>query len=593
MGFDPDKYLAEKKAQAQGFDPDAYLAEKLGPEVSMGSKAQASLEGFGQGAAAGYLPHLQAGTERGTNSLLGVLGVGPEAVDAELRDKGFSVPEQSYLQSRDENIGRQAGLKQAAPGYYYGGMLGGVVTAAPGVSKLMSIIPGLGAPAAGSLGRIAQAGEAGLVQGAVQNPGDTLGEVHNPLEGDLQLGERAYDAALGAATGVAVQGAGEFVNKGVNTIRAAEEGARDFANSRAAAAVGLNKAQVKAAIRKDAPGQEGEKIKEMGRYALDHGIVQAGDDITAIANRSGQMQNATGKQIGAAYETASQLLSDPKAFQALPAETRQAIQATNFEPQKMAEDFLNGFKSDVTGLPTGREAYRAAQRLMANFRDQGKIVGIQRMQAWKEGMDDLIWNANKAKAFGQPVEGAESWIAFRDFLKVKIDARIDVLDQAFGKNLGASLKALNKDYGQLSNINRVARDRVAGELGNNFLSITDKIFAGEGAMAGGLAGGMEGSILGLGAGLASKTARTYGRPVMAVGADKTADVFHFLANLSPTGSRVAGGAADAFNSLITQGPISIGGGSANLRGQPVPISLPPAGQEPSPNERRMMKIGKK
>lgn len=181
-------------------------AEPVDGEPDSDYKGSAALEGFGQGVAAGYLPQLQAGAERAIDKGLGLVGMGPDAVDQKLRSQGFNVPEQSYVQSRDQNIARMKGYADKAPGYYYGGQVGGVLASAPAVAKM---IPGVAArPAAGFLSKASQAATSGAIQGAVQNPGDTQGKVDV-----LQIPERIENAKTGAAIGGGLSVAGSAISK--------------------------------------------------------------------------------------------------------------------------------------------------------------------------------------------------------------------------------------------------------------------------------------------------------------------------------------------------------------------------------------------
>ncbi len=178
------------------------------PEPDAAYKAKATLEGFGQGVAAGYLPQIEAGTERAISGGLGLLGMGPDAADDKLRKQGFNVPEQSYVKSRDQNIARMNKYAQDVPGYYYGGQVGGVLATAPLISKNIARLPGMATSAAGLLGKATQAAASGAIQGAIQNPGDTAGEV-NPI----QAKERLNNATTGAAIGGGLSVAGSALQK--------------------------------------------------------------------------------------------------------------------------------------------------------------------------------------------------------------------------------------------------------------------------------------------------------------------------------------------------------------------------------------------
>lgn len=523
---------------------------------------QASLGGFGQGALAGYLPQAQAAA--------GGLIPDPNAdVDAKLKGQGFSIqqPEDTYINRRDDNIRRMEMEQKENPKSFLGGQLAGAIATSPMAGKAIGAIPGMaklaslgkaGVDAAGvatkgsALARIAQSAATAGAMGAVQNPGDTEGQMSG-----LQLGERAENAGKSALLGGALQGGVEGVSKGIQVIKGMPDFLNEFAEKRGAAATGLSKAEAKAAIKADPSGMEGKKLKELGRYVLDNKIVQVGDDITDVANRSGTMKKAVGKQIGQAYDTASELLSDPKEFARLTPEQKVLIQKTNFKPQEMAKEFLDSVASSVKGTPNGDQVLNSARKVAANFAQKGKMAGINDIHEFQSQLDDLIFKSDQAfKRSGVQTPGTEALGGMRDFIKSKIDARFDALDNVFGKSLGSDLKELNKNYGMLSKVNSIARNRLSGDMGNNFLSLTDKMAAmggaglgaSEGYKHGGMGGAVEGALLGAGAGLVSKAARTYGRPLMTIGADKASG----LLNAATPG--FLPGAADAATGLLSRTP---------------------------------------
>lgn len=180
------------------------------PQQASGGAAQAALEGYGQTATLGYLPQLQAAASQGIDKVTGALGVGPAGVDAQLRAQGFNVPEESYVDARDQNIARHEQQYEEHPGATLAGK-------AAGLAGSMLITPaaaGLKAARGAGLAKTAlTAAGSGALQGAAYNPGDEKGVVHNPLEGDFQAGDRAKNAAIGAAIGAPMGAAGYGIGK--------------------------------------------------------------------------------------------------------------------------------------------------------------------------------------------------------------------------------------------------------------------------------------------------------------------------------------------------------------------------------------------
>lgn len=184
-----------------------------------GDPGQAFVEGIGQTASMGYLPQLQAGTEMGVDKLSELLGMGPAGADAKLREQGFSVPEESYVQKRDANIARQGAQAATNPLAANLGKGLGVVTGG-------ALLP-LGRAAAGikTAGQaIGQGAKSGALLGALINPGDSPGEVS-----PMQLSDRAMNAGIGGTAGALMSGAGAGIKSLADKSRMVER-VKDSAN---------------------------------------------------------------------------------------------------------------------------------------------------------------------------------------------------------------------------------------------------------------------------------------------------------------------------------------------------------------------------
>lgn len=185
MAFDPDAYLATKKASS-GFDPDAYLAtKKTAPAAPEVSKLESAVRGAGQGLSLGFGDEIAGG------------------IESAFTDK-------SYTEARDESRANNEKARASNPKTYMGTQVVGSV--AP------MFIPGAQGVSAAKLAALA-----GL-QGLGESDADlTKGE----------FGDAAKDTAVSAAMGFAIpkamQGAGKvlkaapaaFENVAVNNARRA------------------------------------------------------------------------------------------------------------------------------------------------------------------------------------------------------------------------------------------------------------------------------------------------------------------------------------------------------------------------------------
>ncbi len=171
--------------------------------------AEAFTEGFGQTATMGYAPQLQAATQQ--------LMPDPSAdVDEQLKAQGFNIqqPENTYVAARDRFIDRGNQLQKEQPlamgtGQVVGAINNAILTGA-GLGK---VAPGLASKAMSLKGALGKGAATTGLMGAIYNPGDETGVVHNPIEGDVQAGDRAKNAAMSAAVSLPLSAVGYGVGR--------------------------------------------------------------------------------------------------------------------------------------------------------------------------------------------------------------------------------------------------------------------------------------------------------------------------------------------------------------------------------------------
>lgn len=200
--FDPAAFLEKvEPAKKSGFDPAAFLdkveVKKQKPEQY--GKAQTALEHGANAASLGYLPQMQAMAQKPIYGALNKL-------------TGQNVEPDDYTKARDINIERLKGEQEENPKTAFGSQVAGSV-----IGAAATPIPGIGA-SKGLLGALGRGASAGAAQGALQNPGDTKGEV-NPL----QLEERYSNAKKGAAIGGAVGGVAGVAGEALGALERAPE----------------------------------------------------------------------------------------------------------------------------------------------------------------------------------------------------------------------------------------------------------------------------------------------------------------------------------------------------------------------------------
>lgn len=399
-GFDPDKYLQEKSASisaSQGFDPDVYLQQKgvaveSKPQTSTG---QTALEHFGNGAAFGYLPQLQAVAEKGVDAIssakdkvLQTIGLDELAsIDAQLRQKGFKLPEKTYTEVRDENVKRLAQEKKDHPNVALASELAGGVATGIATGGLM---PEVGA-AETIAGKIAQGAwhgaKTGAVYGAASNPGDVEGEIS-----PLQFGERYENAKRGAKYGTLIGAAVPVVAKAI------ESGSDAVSNT----AGKLKKLAEKSAVNATgATGKEATKFSDnAGRELLDRGIVKFGDSQEKIAGRASAAVEEANKQIDTALsdlENKGVKVDANKIYDSV----RKKITELKADPskadisgilEKELDNLVNATEAKGTtqfGVKEAEEIKRGYGRKAGNWADPEKsMAGKEMYQTYRKGVED-------------------------------------------------------------------------------------------------------------------------------------------------------------------------------------------------------------
>lgn len=491
--FDPKAYLASKAASSD-FDPKAYLAEKSGakPETSTSDKLQTAAENFGQGLTGGYLPQIQAAIQPVSDKIFGaIIGDHPE-------------PE-SYVKSRDENIRRIESESSRNPKSAVAGQVAGVVTGA-------ALTPELGG--AGVISKAARGAAAGAAYGAAQNPGDVEGVV-NPIQGK----ERLENAKTGAEFGAA----GALIEKGVGAMRNSADSAQKFANAQAVKAAG---GTLKDMRQIQAKG----KIDELGQFALDNKIVEAGDTVKDVAKKAESFRQKVGDDLDAIYGKAKQAMEQHGAQGVEGAPGVGTPQITGFNPAQNKDQILSAVSEQLGDSPAKAKAVSTVRKYLGQLeRDYGdQVLDPKKANDIKTAVDKEINYARNPLTKNPAAE--EGYSVLRNYINEAVKSHVEQLGAASGDpELAKKLVNANKAYGNARQFQNMADDRIARDMANKTFGLTDTIAGTGGAAAGYVAGehsghGMEGAIAGFMAGAAHKSLGKYGASTMASMANKAAPV---------------------------------------------------------------------
>lgn len=463
--------------------------QKTSPDPTPEENGQAALQGFGEQATFGYLPKIQA-------AVSSVLPNPNAAIDEKLKSEGFKInaPEPTYEGEKEafkqygEDVSKKAPVASAI------GSIGGAISTAGMPAGILGKAGKLGkavfgAPAASLLGRAGQAAASGALTGAIQ---DTEGDRFENAKGAAGLG-------AGIETGLGILG------KTGRALGRAGAGLKKFAEERAVAATGAAKSDVTRLLKKDPTGHTGDELRRLGRFALDEKLVHAGDKIGDIAERIGNAKQAAGKELGSIYDTAS------------------LRGGASIDTTEIASEAIDHARAAFKGTPGGDKAIKAIEQQAENLAENG-ATDLNTLQQFKEGLDDLIPYDKGLQVISKPEK--EALVGMRRFIADKISSHLDTLSPEYR----TTVKKINDRYGKLAELDRIARNRVSSETGNNLLSLTDKmaLYGAPAALGGGIGAASGGgdtdtmlkrAAIGAGAGLLSKTARSYGRPLVMKGAD--------------------------------------------------------------------------
>jgi hypothetical protein len=409
-----------------------------------GSAMGAAGLGFGQGASMGFVDELAGVVGGGTaalskqlvgglktapgralaRALLGAKGIPDDALDA-LIDQSFaqslnevtginaSDPRSAYEQTRDIARRDSAAAKAAHPTAFTTGEVAGAI-ASPGPKTK---------PGAQGLARASSLAKQGALYGGASAAGmSEASPVDNP-------GRLALDAAMGAGMGAVIAPAVPIVadkfGRGMKTL--SQEQALKAMGVRAGISSQLEKRGYETA----------DAARQLGQDALDMELVRPFRTAEDVAERAGFAKETQGARIEGA-------LSDADA-------------AVPFDAERASWDMAGNVMGPEGLSPAAIDKSRGAQRLVRNAAD------LPRVQA------STFKNANRLKS--DMYEGID--YGNDPALKTKLERKAagglrksieDQVAEAAGPDAADELRAANRAYGSLSDIQPLAREEANRQL---------------------------------------------------------------------------------------------------------------------------------
>lgn len=407
--FDPSKPF-----ETVELDPrQPFTTAEVNPE---GSPMEAALSGFGKAASFGYLPQLQAVTEK-------LLPDPTNEAKESLAKRGFNLPgEKTYTQLRDEAAKFQEQLAQENPKASLAGEVAGTVFGG-------AAIPGGGAKT--FLGKLGQAAKTGAVYGAIRNPGETQDEVS-----PIQLGERVKNVATDAALGTAAQGVFSGIGKIGEKIAKSPLATKTYAEMKALKASGFMKPAFQKAFGKG-------RAEELGRTVIDEKIVQIGDDISSIAKKAEKLKEESGQNIANIYKNANEQASD----------------IIYHDPNRIIQDSVENELGSMRGQI---EEASAGKRGASYVRDLGGYVNTSEKSTFPD------WAANKGMLKKDITEALDRKSG-KYYERLKDIAKENLRNGSYSPVSGANMpnfefKALEMPGDKISNIKKIFQEEMSNPL---------------------------------------------------------------------------------------------------------------------------------
>lgn len=474
--------------------------------ASSGDVAQTAIEGFGKGASVGYLPQLQAATSQGVDAIgdakdkaLHAVGLGHLAsTDSQLREQGFDIPVETYVQARDANIRRQAQQAKDNPVTAKAAEIAGGLTTAVASS---GVLPEAGA-AKTLLQKVGQGAlqgaKTGFIYGAAANPGDKEGVVD-----PTQLNERALNAEKGTAIGATIGGAIPVIAKGISSgVGAASDKLKALAEKSAVNATGATGKQAS------------EFADDAGRQLLDRKIVRFGDSQEKIAARASSAIDQVDGQIDS---TLSKLQND-------------GVTVDRNDIYNTVRAAINKLKSNESQADVTKALENHLNSVIDAADNGGTKVGVADAEVIKRGFNKI------AKNWADPSAGQAGKTMYQTYRTAVEDAATKADPETAKTFIDAK-----KSYGVLSPVVDAAERRASTTAQSPAGGLADVAAAGAGAAG----GGPVGAIL---APLARRVIAPRVASSVAVSADAAADILRKI----PQFAEMESSRPAAFQAFATQ-----------------------------------------
>jgi len=500
MTFDPDKYLAAK-TQSSAFDPDAYLKAKgMAMPESAPSMLESALRGGAEGATFGLAP-----------AIAGAAGAAPSALEALKGNLSLQDVKDAYEKSRAESKAKFDAAAKANPGSYLGGSLAGGLALAPltgGLSEESAAAQGL----ARAVPLLSESTAAGALTGAGYGAAAGLGSSVSAGD-DLSTG--AKNVAAGAAGGSLVGG---ILSKLSGGLGSAADSLEETAAKRAVKATGTTKAQTKQLMNAPTASDDSmNRLLEHGDNLINSNPFQDTPVVTALAgpeeilSRVQDLKEKSGQAVGEALTQLDKNF-DPS-------------NENYFNPSDVVSQIRElqmGLTKDGVPRASTRSQYSALEDVIKDISQYGdQPVSFADADEIKQFVTDLAYNDN-----GKLTDSLMGQV--RGIVNDNIEKAADAVAESSGDaDLSGSYKTAKDYYRSAKDSENAITGKVAGNMSNRDLGITDYMSA----IGGAAVHGGPGALVATGANLVGKK---YGNQLYAAGSKNAANILKSVNNFFTT-----------------------------------------------------------
>jgi len=439
-------------------------------EAEASNPGTAAVRQFVQGTTGNFSDEAAGGMEAAGRAI-GLKGVGGPMRDISIADGGptldWEVLKDAYRRARDQE--REA-LKKEAKEHPKTAALANLAGAI--ASPINKIMPG------------ASLAKSGAVIGGVSGAGASEAEDAQGL-----LIDTATGTVIGGVAGKAAQKIAPVIEKGARAAREkVGEKAKSAADWLSARALGAERGTIKSL--------GADKVKAIGRYALDEGVITARGSTDQKIARNLAKQQAGADKMNAVYDAI-----DEKGL-------------STFNPLDAAVEVdskIGGFYRS----PINRGETNQLENTLESILMRGdKNIPLKEAQSLKEELGKVANWKNKLNITDKEKMARDAY----GVVSSRIDEAVDKGAKEIGSNdLLETLKEGRRLYSLSKGAEQLLENKLAREQGNNIIGLTDAITGGGALTYGAVSGDYEGAI---GIVAAKKVLSRYGAQNAALGFDR-------------------------------------------------------------------------